>query len=171
MEDKRLNDLLRWSIENSENSRQDPAAEAPQTNLTPDVISALMGGPSEADLMKASIEIITSKDGDVTLDDKLIAFDNFEQLIENLDNANNIENMGLWTPLLAQLTDEESEVRKMASWCIGTAVQNNAKTQERLHANGGIPPLVHLAIKEDETEAVRRKAIYALRSAIRNYQP
>lgn len=171
MEDKRLNDLLRWSIENSESSRADPSAEAPQTSLTPDVISALMGGPSEADLMKASIEIITSKDADVSLDDKMIAFDNFEQLIESLDNANNIENLGLWSRLLEQLSSDEADVRKMASWCIGTAVQNNVKTQERLLANGGIPPLVQLATKEGETEAVRRKAIYALSSAIRNYQP
>ena len=35
---------------------------------------------------------------------------------------------------------------------------------------GAIPKLVHLAI-EDKEEAVRRKAIYALSSEIRNYQP
>ncbi|KAM3466043.1 hypothetical protein MY5147_003052 [Beauveria neobassiana] len=173
MDDKRLNDLLRWSIENSENGKADTpsatAAAAPASNLTPEVMAALMGGPSEADLMRASMEIITA--ADVTLENKLIAFDNLEQLIESLDNANNMANLGLWTPLLAQLAHDEPQIRTMAAWCVGTAVQNNEKTQERLLAAGGIKPLVALATGEGESATARRKAVYALSSAIRNYQP
>lgn len=172
MDDKRLNELLKWSIENSDATKADPNAPRPTTDLTPELMASLMGGPSDADLMKASMEIITSNDAEqVTLDDKLIAFDNFEQLIENLDNANNIANLSLWTPLLEQLKHDEREVRKMAAWCVGTAVQNNERTQERLFAMGGLPMLVHLATHEDEHHEVRRKAVYALSSAVRNYQP
>jgi hypothetical protein len=171
MEDKRLNELLKWSIENTDATRNDPAAPAPTSQLTPEVMAALMGGPSEADLMKASMEIISSADGSASLEDKLIAFDNFEQLIENLDNANNMANLSLWTPLLEQLRSVESDVRKMAAWCVGTAVQNNQRTQEKLLTMGGIPTLVDIATKSDEPEDVRRKAIYALSSAVRNYQP
>jgi hsp70-interacting protein len=172
MDDKRLNELLKWGIENSANTDNDSSAPAaPATQLTPEVMAALMGGPSEADLMKAAMQLITSDEADVTLEDKLVAFDNFEQLIESLDNANNIANLNLWAPLLDQLKHEEKEVRKMAAWCVGTAVQNNEKTQERLLAMGGIPPLVELALREGEAEENRRKAIYALSSAVRNYQP
>jgi len=174
MGDKRLNDLLKWGIENSDASRNDPDAKPPTSDLTPELMASLMGGPSDADLMKASMEIITSDDADqVTLDDKLIAFDNFEQLIEGLDNANNMANLQLWAPLLDQLRHDEREIRKMAAWCIGTAVQNNVKTQERLVIMGdtGVPSLVHIATNEDEHEEVRRKAVYALSSACRNYQP
>ncbi|KJZ74190.1 Hsp70 nucleotide exchange factor FES1 [Hirsutella minnesotensis 3608] len=177
MGDKRLNDLLRWSIENSETSNDDSTAQPQQqsqqaSNLTPEVMAALMGGPSEADLMKASMEIISAPlSDDVSLDDKLIAFDNFEQLIESLDNANNIANLNLWTPLLAQLQSDQHELRKMAAWCIGTAVQNNERTQERLLAVGGLPTLVAMATRQEEKEDVRRKAVYALSSACRNYQP
>jgi hsp70-interacting protein len=171
MEDKRLNELLKWSIENSDATKNDPAAPAPSSQLTPEVMAALMGGPSEADLMKASMEIICSADGSASLEDKLIAFDNFEQLIENLDNANNMANLSLWTPLLEQLRSVESDIRKMAAWCVGTAVQNNQRTQEKLLTMGGIPTLVDIATKSDEPEDVRRKAIYALSSAVRNYQP
>lgn len=171
MADPRLNELLKWSIENSETSRNDPSAAAPATSLTPEVMAALMGGPSDADLMKASMEIVGSEDPDVSLEDKLIAFDNFEQLIEGLDNANNIANLNLWTPLLAHLRHNEREIRKMAAWCVGTAVQNNERTQERLFAAGGLPTLVEIAVKEGEPEDVRRKAVYALSSACRNYQP
>lgn len=40
----------------------------------------------------------------------------------------------------------------------------------KLLAVGAIPSLIRLAL-EDPFEAVRRKAIYALSSAIRNFQP
>jgi hypothetical protein len=172
MDDPRLNELLKWSIEQSDATKNDPNAPPPKTQLTPELLASLMGGPSDADLMRASMEIITSDNAEeVSLDDKLVAFDNFEQLIENLDNANNIANLSLWTPLLEQLKHEEREMRKMAAWCVGTAVQNNEKTQERLLAVGGVPMLVDLATKEDEPINVRRKAVYALSSAVRNYQP
>lgn len=174
MGDKRLNDLLRWGIEHSDVTLNDPNAPraAEETsNLTPEVMAALMGGPSDADLMKASMEIITSPDAEVSIENKMIAFDNFEQLIESLDNANNMSNLNLWTPLLEQLANADAGLRKMAAWCIGTAVQNNEKTQERLVAAGGVPLLVGLSLAEDQPEDVRRKAVYALSSACRNYQP
>ncbi|KAH6611175.1 nucleotide exchange factor fes1 [Trichoderma cornu-damae] len=172
MGDKRLNDLLRWSIENTDANEHGPSAETqapPASDLTPELMAALMGGPSDADLMMGSMDIIN--DPKVSLENKIIAFDNFEQLIENLDNANNIANLDLWTPLLEHLRNEERELRKMAAWCIGTAVQNNERTQERLLAMGGVTPLVEMALRDEEAEDVRRKAIYALSSAVRNYQP
>ncbi|KAG7145751.1 Hsp70 nucleotide exchange factor FES1 like protein [Verticillium longisporum] len=169
MGDRNLNDLLKWSIANQDipEGAEAPPGEAPRLN--PEAMAALFGGPSDADFMKDSMAAIHS--ADVPLDQKLIAFDNFEQLIESLDNANNISALSLWTPLLDCLAHEEAEIRRMAAWCVGTAVQNNAPSQERLLAMGGVPSLVALATKEGEQEVVRRKAIYALSSAVRNYQP
>jgi hsp70-interacting protein len=170
--DPGMNELLKWSVENSSTTANDPSA-APPTNrhLNPEALNALFGGPSDADLMIASMQAIKSTDPEITLDDKLVAFDNFEQLIENLDNANNLQPLSLWTPLLECLGHEEADIRMMAAWCVGTAVQNNEKSQERLLAMNGIPPLVKLATGEKEGQKVRRKAVYALSSAARNYQP
>jgi hsp70-interacting protein len=170
--DPGLNELLKWSVENSSTTANDPTA-APPTNrhFNPDALNSLFGGPSDADLMLASMAAIQSTDPEISLDDKLVAFDNFEQLIENLDNANNLGPLSLWTPLLEQLGNPESEIRKMAAWCVGTAVQNNEKSQERLLAMGGIEPLVRMAVSEKEGSQVRRKVVYALSSAARNYQP
>lgn len=167
MGDKNLNKLLAWSLENQD------GYEGPknQGQLDPELLKSLFGGPSEADLMKAAMENITSTDPEVTLESKLTAFDNFEQLIESIDNANNIANLSLWTPLLGCLAHEEAEIRRMAAWCVGTAVQNNAQSQEKLLAMGGIPTLVSMAVDDAEDKAVRKKAIYALSSASRNYQP
>ncbi|KAH9910084.1 Fes1-domain-containing protein [Xylariomycetidae sp. FL2044] len=193
-QDKNLNELLKWSIENSENSTSDP--NAPKTTLSPEALAALMGAPSDAELMQSNMATVTSSDPSVTLADRLTALDNLEQMIESLDNANLLSRLGLWTPLLELLGHEEADVRRMAAWCVGTAVQNNEPCQERLLALGGVERLVRMALGrrdgnpmekragdgdvtapeglppgESEDAAVRRKAVYALSSAVRNYQP
>ncbi|CAF9915593.1 MAG: hsp70 nucleotide exchange factor fes1 [Alectoria fallacina] len=173
--DPGMNQLLKWSIENSQNpsadptSTTDPKVERPSGRpINAEALNSLFGGPSDADLMKDSMAAILSPQ--IALGNKLVAFDNFEQLIENLDNANNMEVLGLWSPLVQLLKSDEAELRKYAAWCVGTAVQNNAKAQERLLAVDAIPVLARLSI-EDSNELVRRKAIYALSSEIRNFQP
>jgi hypothetical protein len=118
------------------------------------------------------MELITSPDESISLEERLTAFDNFEQLIESLDNANNLSNLSLWTPLIELLSHSDPDFRRYAAWCVGTAVQNNAPSQERFLTAGGVPKLVALAAGEDEKDAqVKRKAVYALSSAVRNYQP
>ena len=173
--DPGLNQLLKWGIENSENAAADPTSTSdPKAErssgqpLNPEILKSLLGGPSDADLMKESMAAILSPD--IALDNKLIAFDNFEQLIETIDNANNMETLGLWAPLIGLLGSEEAELRRYAAWCLGTAVQNNVKAQATLCAMDAIPKLTKLAT-DDSKEGVRRKAIYALSSGIRNYQP
>ena len=141
--DPGLNQLLKWSIENSEASRSDPSSKTDSKAeradwpagrpLNADSLQSLMGGPSDADLMKESMAAIRSPD--VSIKDKLVAFDNFEQLIESIDNANNMEALGLWMPLMSQLDNEEADMRRMAAWCLGTAVQNNVKAQERVRTS------------------------------------
>lgn len=122
----------------------------------------------DSTVMKESIAAIL--DPEIPLPDKEIAFDNFELCVENLDNANNIENLKLWPPLLSLLSAPESELRFMAAWCCGTAVQNNFKSQEAMHKNGGVSKIIDLVLRDPE-EKVRTKAVYALSSQIRNQGP
>lgn len=131
-----MNSLLKWSIQNSTNpsdpnsSNSNNSVADASRGLTPEMISTLLGGPSDADLMKAAMEALRSDE--VDLENKMIAFDNFEQLLENIDNANNMEPLGLWTPLVELLRHEEADMRRMAAWCVGTAVQNNEKAQDKV---------------------------------------
>ena len=169
-----MNQLLKWSIENSQTVSDDPSSTTDPKAVRPsgrplnaEALNSLFGGPTDADLMKDSMAAVLSPD--VSLENKMIAFDNFEQLIENLDNANNMDNLGLWTPLVSLLDSEASDIRRYACWCAGTAVQNNVKSQERLLTMGAIPKIINLALNDSE-EAVRRKAIYALSSEVRNFQ-
>lgn len=171
-----MSNLLQWSIENSASARPQPQEGMDQVNtqsraprgLTEDALRSLMGGPSDADLMKEAMTVIVHPDADH--DAKMTAWDNFEQLIENLDNANNMESLGLWQPLLAQLDNTVADMRRMALWCAGTAIQNNDKCQRYFLDIGGVPKVSKIAV-EDPDNNVRRKAVYALSSSIRNFQP
>jgi len=168
--DRNLNNLLRWGIENSDTSTSDPTSKtdrsAQSSNLTPEIINALMGGPSDADRMRDAMAAVA--DPELDRANKLIAWDNFEQMVENIDNANNIEPLKLWGPLVKELGGEWDEGRMYAAWCVGTAVQNNVKAQESMLSHGAIPSLVKLAI-DDPSLAVRKKAILALSSSVRNF--
>ncbi|KAI9040930.1 Hsp70 nucleotide exchange factor FES1 [Aspergillus affinis] len=177
--DANMNGLLKWSIQNSTNPSDPNASNASNNNstavadaasrgITPEMISSLLGGPSDADLMKAAMEALRSDE--VDLENKMIAFDNFEQLLENIDNANNMEPLGLWTPLVELLRHEEADMRRMAAWCVGTAVQNNEKAQDKLVLLNALPTLISNATS-DPNPATRKKSVYAISSAVRNYQP
>lgn len=137
--DKSMNNLLKWGIENSAAASNaagtdaEAAAAAPRKELDTEALQHfLANSPSDAELMKGCMEIIRSPGDEISLENKLIAFNNFEQLVESLDNSNNMEVLGLWTPLVETLDHEDSEMRMMAAWCIGTAVQNNEKSQDRV---------------------------------------
>ncbi|KAK6433445.1 hsp70 nucleotide exchange factor fes1 [Oleoguttula sp. CCFEE 5521] len=156
-----FNELLQWGIENSAGDQPQATNGAPRNprSLNPELLAQLLGGPSDADRMRDAMLAITAPSDKVDLENKLIAWDNFEQLIENLDNANNMQALGLWMPLVEQLGSGEAE-----------SVQNNAPCQERCLAIGAVPKLLKLAL-EDKEQSVRKKAVTALSSEVRNYQP
>ncbi|KAK3109397.1 hsp70 nucleotide exchange factor fes1 [Teratosphaeriaceae sp. CCFEE 6253] len=176
MSQQGLNSLLQWGIENSAAPQGNPSAQtsdqprAPSRGLDAEALAQLLGGPSDADRMREAMTAILAPVAEVDMDNKLIAWDNLEQLIENLDNSNNLEALGMWAPLVGQLEASEAESRKWAAWCCSTAVQNNIKSQEKLLASGGVPKLAKLAT-EDADQGVMKKAVNALSSAVRNFQP
>ena len=134
MSNPKFNDLLKWGIENSEASRNDPdAPKNPETKFDPKALQEMlsgMSGPSDADMMKYKMEVIQHPDA--TPEQKVLAFEDFEMMIQGIDNANNLEPLKLWTPLAEQLENPEADLRKYAAWCVGTAVENNVKAQERV---------------------------------------
>ncbi|KAK2809752.1 hypothetical protein FQN50_003597 [Emmonsiellopsis sp. PD_5] len=178
--DPGMNNLLKWSIENtipsdpsnpSQPTTTTSTSLQPPRSLSPTALQRLLlNTPSDAELMKNSMAAIRSPT--LPLPEKLIAFDNLEQLVENLDNANNLGPLGLWTPLVEELGAEEEERRMMGAWCIGTAVQNNESAQGMLLKTSPTALSTLLSLTQsDPAPSVRKKAVYALSSAIRNFQP
>ncbi|SCU93388.1 LAFA_0F16138g1_1 [Lachancea sp. 'fantastica'] len=157
--------LLHWSVANSQGDKE-AAEKVGQPD--PKLLQQLFGGGrDEPALMRQAIVVITNPEAE--LEAKLIAFDNFEMLIENLDNANNIENLRLWEPLIGVLQSPEPELRAFALSVIGTAVQNNVNSQENfLKYEHGLPQLIQIAKNTDEKADVRTKAFYALSNLLKH---
>ncbi|SCU92299.1 LAMI_0E09670g1_1 [Lachancea mirantina] len=157
--------LLHWSIANSQGDKE--AIERvgqPDSKLLKELFQ---GGPDEPALMKQAITVILNPEA--TLDAKLTACDNFEMLIENLDHANNIENLKLWEPIIDIMDSNESELRSFALSIIGTAVQNNKTSQDNfLSYPKGLARIVDIAKQDNENEQPRCKAFYALSNLVRH---
>ncbi|KAF3925591.1 hypothetical protein ABW21_db0204800 [Orbilia brochopaga] len=158
--------VLAWSVAASAPEQEGEERQLPRLDQEA-LKQLLLGGKSDAELMVEAMQCITNPT--LALEDRETAFDNLEQLVENLDNANNLENLKLWEPLVQQLHAAEKEMRFMAAWCIGTAVQNNEKSQDQFHKTEGIEKLLQLALN-DPAQDVRNKAIYAISSYVRNHQ-
>lgn len=172
--DKDLSNLLRWGIENTPQGASADPSTAPNggnrslSSTDMDALRAMMGGPSEADLMRAAMELI--QDPTTSEEQKSIAWENLEMMVQNLDNANNLEPLKMWGFLVESLESASAEDRIMSAWCVGTAAQNNEKTQEKMLSYGAFTSLVKMALKDEDGKA-RKKAVYALSSGVRNFQP
>lgn len=161
--------LLQWSTAH-ENGDQEAIKRAGAPD--PRILAQLFGkgGPDEPTLMKEAMIVLTNPEA--TLENRLIAFENFEMLIENLDNANNIENMKMWPPLLKFLTEEsqeEDELVASALSVIGTAVQNNINSQEAfMKYDNSLKNVIKYAGDSSQPFDVRVKAFYALSNLLRH---
>ncbi|CAO3696774.1 unnamed protein product [Umbelopsis ramanniana] len=166
--------LLQWAINNTDQEQLRKDAEAIKrgemqpdpSKFDPKVIEAILG-KDDATRMKEAVECIS--DPKDTVENKVIALDNLEMLIEGIDNAMNLENMKLWPAIIAQLNNEHAEIRKGVAWVCGTAVQNNPKAQKALLDNNGLEPLLNLLSNSAEDKEVRAKAQYALSGLIKHF--
>lgn len=154
-----MDKILNWSL-----AQEDPETAGKVPPPDPELLAKLFGAADDPQLMKESIAVLNAEEE--TLENKVVALENFEMLIENLDNANNIENMKMWESLIEHLSPEKKlELRLLVCSIIGTAVQNNEKSQLAFTKyDKGVPALILLA-KLPET---RLKALYALSSVMRN---
>lgn len=156
--------LLKWSLNASNPSEEGGEVKQPD----PELLNQLFGGPDDSQLMRESVAVARNPEVDVEV--RETALDNLEMLVENLDNANNISNLQLWPDIIALTGESEPAViRKMACWIIGTAVQNNEKSQKSFAQQpDGVKRLVQLS-QSDPDASVRVKALYALSSLIQHH--
>ncbi|PWN90767.1 Fes1-domain-containing protein [Acaromyces ingoldii] len=179
---RNLDDLLKWSIAQQ---GADPDARAANGQTMHDVAADLQAGrrpdladpglydalmgKNEAQMMKE--ELSAAMDTSRSEDDRVTALDNFEMLIEQIDNANNVNNMKMWEPILSLLTASSStpRIQHAVLWIVGTAVQNNDKAQMAILAYKPLTPILYL-LRSSQDGEVRSKAMYAL-SGILKHSP
>ncbi|TFK92156.1 nucleotide exchange factors-like protein [Polyporus arcularius HHB13444] len=159
-----MEQLLRWGIANS-----DPNAPPPQprTDLDPGIIDAILG-KSDAELMKEALAVAVDEKRDE--DERLQALDDFEMLIEQIDNANNLEKLKMWEPLQALLTSPTSSeaIQRQILWILGTAVQNNPAAQHSYLALSPLRALLSFLSPTVGSGKTRAKAVYALSGLLKH---
>ncbi|SCZ98828.1 BZ3500_MvSof-1268-A1-R1_Chr3-1g05647 [Microbotryum saponariae] len=93
------------------------------------------------------------------------------KLIEDIDNANDMQNLGLWKPIVAHLTDDDTDVVMRACWVCGTAVQNNPKAQQAFLALDPLPTITSIITSASTPIGTRNKAMYCLSSTLKHSAP
>lgn len=166
--------LLKWGLQNAP---ANPDGTSSVTSVTEDVAAgrrpdladpglydAIMG-KSEAQMMQEELSV--AMDTSRTVEDRCTALDNFEMLIEQVDNANSMEPMRMWPAVLSLLRAPEPAIQLAAAWVVGTAVQNNDKAQAVALRHGVLAPLMQLHLSPYAD--VRSKGVYALSAMLRHY--
>ncbi|KAJ2914023.1 hypothetical protein MD484_g6395, partial [Candolleomyces efflorescens] len=167
-----MESLLRWSIQNSSSLDSAPSDRPPvrREDLNPEIIDMILGKP-DSELMKE--DVAAAIDSSKSEDERIAALDHLEMLIEQIDNANNLEKLKLWDPLHSLLTSQVStEIKVQALWVIGTAVQNNPAAQDAYLAFNPLSTLLSFLTPSPESTAqARSKAIYALSGLLKHNAP
>lgn len=157
-----MDKLLAWSI-----AQQSGDKSAIEKAGQPDfkALNQVFGGVDEPTLMRQSIEVVES---DASNEDKEVALENFEMLIENLDNANNIENLKLWDSIIKLLEDSNTPLamKTLAASIVGIAVQNNPQCQADFLKYDGFKVLLENLAASDI--GFRLKVLFAISSIVRN---
>lgn len=160
-----MDKLLQWLVAQQLGDKE---AMARIGQPDPKMLEQLFGGPDEPALMKQAMMVVSSSE--TSLENKLVAFDNFAMLVENMDNANNIENLGLWPAVIAQLAPEaDVELRVNAASAVAVAVQNNPKAQKDFLGHPeGLERILAIAGDTETSQELRLKGLGALSSLLRH---
>ncbi|PVF96804.1 hypothetical protein CPB86DRAFT_786587 [Serendipita vermifera] len=90
-------------------------------------------------------------------------------LIEQIDNANDIENMQMWEPIIKLLESTEEDIQVNALWIMGTAVQNNPKAQAAFLTHAPLPRVFDfLRSQEKTTSELKAKALYCISNVLKH---
>ncbi|KAH8077104.1 nucleotide exchange factors-like protein [Cristinia sonorae] len=154
--------LLRWGIENSSTATGQPAPPVqPRKDLDPAIIDHILGKP-DAVKMKEALEIAVDEGRDE--DERVEALEEFEMLVELIDNANDLAKLKLWEPLQRLLTSPSSSdaIKRQVLWIVGTAVQNNPSAQASYLNLSPLSTLLSFLSPSVPSAKTRAKAVYAL---------
>ncbi|BGP38605.1 hsp70 nucleotide exchange factor fes1 [Rhodotorula kratochvilovae] len=176
--------LLRWGIENAApGSLAETAQEikdGKRPDLSTDMLKHIMG-QSDAEKMRECVMVIEGqwidRDGsgevknssDITEEDRYRAWEDLEMLVQDLDNAVDLQNMGLWPVILKHLANDDDEQVMFACWVCGTATQNNPRAQKAFFDHDPLPAISSIIQSSSASSGTRAKAMYALSSSLKHW--
>ena len=105
---------------------------------------------------------------------RLVAFENLEMMLENIDNAVNVGRMKQWDILLPLIKSDNNVIRRQTLHLVAICAQNNPEVQGLLATMGVIDQAHRLVLDQDQPIEVRRKAMLVISSLVQhnhaNYQ-
>lgn len=171
-----LNKLLQWA---AANSAEDKDAKPGATNTTSAAKAPLpvdqlrkerewldAAFPDVNEGLRQLVSQLDSEDASVRLD----ALSELQEFFLDLNHAVNIERLGALPPLmrLASPSNDNTEERALAVWCLGTAMQH-VDSLKRLFVERRVHELIAAALTDSSTPpAVRAKAVMAASALLRN---
>lgn len=129
------------------------------------MIEQILGKP-DAIKMKEAAQV-AYQDSSALLEERLNAMDRLEFLVEILDNANDLKPLNLWPIIMSGLEDSDSITCQKTASIIGTALQNNEKSQLEFVRIQGIPLLLN-TINKCKSPKVISKLVFSLSCKLYN---
>ncbi|TFY76254.1 hypothetical protein EWM64_g7758 [Hericium alpestre] len=161
-----MDHLLRWGVQNSTAEGQQAQQSEPRKDLDPAILDHILGRP-DAELMKESLT--KALDESLSEEERIIALDDLEMLVEHIDNANNLGKLQMYEPLQKLLTSSFSDnIKTQALWVIGTAVQNNPAAQKAYLELNPLHTLLGFLSPSVHSSQLRSKAVYTLSGLLKH---
>ncbi|KAF6163759.1 hypothetical protein GIB67_012118 [Kingdonia uniflora] len=168
-----LDGMLQWAIGNSNPEKLKETAKDVQCLSTSDlkerqwkIKEALeqLKMPSDAQLMQIAIADLNNSS--LSLEEYHRALQELLVLVEVIDNANDLNNLGGLAVVIRELNNSDQEIRLTAAWILGKASQNNPTVQKQILNFGALSKLMKMVRSSFVEEAT--KALYAVSALIRN---
>jgi len=124
--------------------------------------------PDNVEMMRQAL--VQAQDLSLSLEDRETALFNLQELVEDVDNAKDLQTIGGFTTVLELAFESEAPVLQAAAvWVIGTSVQNQRELQLHLVQNQThtLPSLLWL-LRSHASHQVRAKALYAIAGILSN---
>ncbi|KAG9311116.1 nucleotide exchange factors-like protein [Chiua virens] len=160
-----MESLLRWGIEHSTPGERPDESE--RKNIDPAIIDYVLGKP-DSQLMKEALDV--ALDVSRVEDQRIAAMDDLEMLVENIDNANNLQKLKMWEPIhdLFSLPSTSDGLKLQTLWVLGTALQNNPAAQLSYLSLDPIPAIIACLSPSSNSAGTRSKAMYALSGLLKH---
>jgi len=173
-----LNEMLKWSIQNSnpgELERRAAAGGHVPSRVDHEILDLMLGQPTVAKMRECMGKLEASEiERSGGLDAAVNALEELEFYVEDMDNANDLAKIGGVQALLYCCSPErvEADLREATCGVLAACLQNNPTFQQAALSLGVPSVLLRLLLEEqEEAEAalpVRRKALYALSAMLRS---
>mgnify|MGYP001116198255 CR=1 FL=1 len=161
-----MNPLLEWGLSQSDpaalTGAAAPAASAELLRDNKEFMDQLL----KSDVQRMKDMIAEATNTELEEEDRELALDELEMLVESIDNANDFATIKGIAPIMGLFNDASPVVQLNAAWVLGTCAQNNERFTKAFLEEKGLDELVGL-MRRSTHSGVLGKVTYAISGCVR----